>query len=198
MFNKILLVLVVIIVALVVVVLLQPSQFTVTRKVTIAAPAEKVFAEVNDFHKWQAWSPWAKLDPKAKAEFAGPDAGEGAKFSWDGNDEVGAGIMTITESKPSDLILIRLDFERPMKCTNQTKFSFQPAENQTEVTWTMTGENGFVAKAVCLVMSMDQVVGGQFEEGLANLKKVSEGASEAPAEKTPEESTPKLPVEVGK
>jgi polyketide cyclase/dehydrase/lipid transport protein len=131
---------------------------------------------VNDFHNWEAWSPWAKLDPAAKATFEGPSAGTGAIFKWAGNKEVGEGSMTITESRPSDLIRIKLEFLRPFEATNSAEFTFKPEGNRTAVTWSMEGKNNFIAKAVCLFMNMDKMVGGQFEQGLAQMKDVVEAA----------------------
>src|SRR3982751_4607157 len=87
-----------------VIVAFQPADYIVQRSATINAPSPIVFAQVNDFHNWEAWSPWAKLDPAAKNSFEGPAAGTGAKFSWAGNDKVGEGRMAITESHPSDLV----------------------------------------------------------------------------------------------
>jgi len=131
---------------------------------------------VNDFHNWEAWSPWAKLDPAAKATFEGPSTGTGAIFKWVGNKEVGEGSMTITESRPSDLIRIKLEFLRPFEATNSAEFTFKPEGNRTAVTWSMEGKNNFIAKAVCLFMNMDKMVGGQFEQGLAQMKAVVEAA----------------------
>ena len=146
------------------------------RSATISAPAPAVFAQVNDFHNWEAWSPWAKLDPAAKATFEGPSTGTGAIFKWAGNKEVGEGSMTITESRPSDLIRIKLEFLRPFEATNSAEFTFKPEGNRTGVTWSMEGKNNFIAKAVCLFMNMDKMVGGQFEQGLAQMKAVVEAA----------------------
>jgi hypothetical protein len=160
----------------VVVVAMQPSEFRIVRSATISAPAPAVFAQVNDFHNWEAWSPWAKLDPAAKAIFEGPRAGRGAIFRWAGNEEVGEGSMTITESRPSDLIRIKLEFLKPFEATNTAEFTFKPEGNQTAVTWSMEGQNNFIAKAVCLFMNMDKMVGGQFEKGLASMKSVTEAA----------------------
>src|SRR6267154_3822760 len=123
MIKKILLGLVVIVVLLCVVILLQPATYQVERSTTINAPAEVVFAQVNDFHKWNAWSPWAKLDPAMKQTFEGAPAGNGAVYTWTGNKEVGEGRMTITESRPSDLIKIKLDFIRPFAATSDTVFT---------------------------------------------------------------------------
>ena len=133
-----------------------------------------MFVLVNDFHNWQAWSPWAKLDPAAKNTFEGPAAGKGAIFKWSGNEQVGEGIMTITESHPNDRILIKIEFLRPMSNTNSVEFTFKPEEDKTRVTWSMSGRKDFTSKAFCLVMDMDKLVGGQFEKGLATLKAIAE------------------------
>ena len=108
MLKKILIALAAIVVVFVIVVAMQPSEFRVTRTATISAPAPAVFAQVNDFHNWEAWSPWAKLDPTMKQTYEGAPAGTGAISTWAGNSEVGEGRTTITESRPSDLIRIKL------------------------------------------------------------------------------------------
>lgn len=157
-----------------VVVAMQPSEFVVTRKMSMQAPPEEVFAQLNNFQNWNGWSPWAKLDPHAKNTFAGPEAGTGAEFHWDGNNEVGAGGMKIVESKPNELVKLKLSFLRPMESSCDTTFLLQPQGDQTEVTWSMAGENNFIGKAMCLAMDMDKLVGGQFEEGLTNIKAIVE------------------------
>ncbi len=177
--KKLLLVVVVLVAAFVVIVALQPTVFQVRRETTIHAPAEVVFAQVNDFHAWNAWSPWAKRDPQAKNSFEGPASGPGAIFRWSGNDEIGEGQMTLTESTLSSLIRIKLEFIRPFADTAETEFAFEPVGDATQVRWTMTGENNFMAKLFGLLMDMDKMVGGDFETGLANLKEVAEGAKAA-------------------
>jgi hypothetical protein len=172
--KKILLVLGLIVLVFVIIVALQPADFRIVRSAVIGAPAPAVFVQVNDFHNWDAWSPWAKLDPAMKQTFEGPPSGVGAVYTWEGNNKVGAGRMAITESKPAELVRIKLDFLRPFAATNPTEFSFKPEGNNTTVTWTMTGHKNFMSKAVCLFMSMDKIVGGDFEKGLAQLKKVAE------------------------
>ncbi len=151
---------------------MQPAEFRVSRSATISAPTSVVFAQVNDFHNWEAWSPWAKLDPAAKNSFAGPPAGVGANFTWSGNDKVGEGSMTLTESHPHDLIRIRLDFVKPFAGTNIVEFTFKALGDQTVVAWSMSGRKNFISEAVCLFMDMDKTVGGDFEKGLANLNLV--------------------------
>jgi len=167
-------VVVVILSILVVTIAMQPSEFTVTRAAKFNAPPEKLFAQVNDFHKWSAWSPWAKLDPNMKVSFAGASAGAGATYRWLGNDEVGEGLMTIREIRPNESIEIDLSFKKPFQSNNVTEFLFRPDGNGTSVTWTMTGQKNFITKAFCMVMNMDKMVGGDFEKGLSNLRTVVE------------------------
>ena len=159
------------------IVALRPSEFRVERSAVISAPPTVVFAQVNDLHNWDAWSPWAKLDPAAKQTFEGPPAGTGAAFSWVGNSKVGEGRMTITETRPYELIRFRLDFVRPFAGTNAAEFTFTPRGDQTAVTWSMSGRQNFLAKAFCMFMNMDRMVGGEFEKGLAQMKSVAEAAN---------------------
>jgi hypothetical protein len=159
------------------IVAMQPADFRVTRSATFAAQPAAVFAQVNDFHKWQEWSPWVERDPNAKVAFEGPESGEGAVFRWAGNDEVGEGNMKITESRANERIRMDLNFVKPYENSCTTEFTFQPGGEQgeqTTVTWSMAGKNGFMEKAVCMFMDMDGMVGADFEKGLANMKTIVE------------------------
>jgi Polyketide cyclase / dehydrase and lipid transport len=176
MIWKILIALVVIVVGLVGVITLQPARYRVSRSTTIAAPTPVVFAQVNDFHKWSAWSPWEKIDPAMKRTYEGPPAGVGASYAWVGTREVGEGRMTIVESRPGDLIHLKLEFVKPFAGTSVAEFSFKPDGERTLVTWSMTGDKNFIAKAIHLVMSMDRMIGDQFDKGLATMKTVAEAA----------------------
>jgi uncharacterized protein YndB with AHSA1/START domain len=177
MLVKILIGLAALVVLLVAVVALQPSEFRITRTATVAATPSAVFAQVNDFHKWEAWSPWAKLDPAARNTFDGAPAGAGAVFAWAGNRKVGEGRMTITESRPNELVRIKLEFMKPFAATNTAEFTFKPDGDRTAVTWSMYGHNNFIGKAVCLVMNMDKTLGGEFDKGLSAMKSVAEAAA---------------------
>ncbi len=174
---KVLIVLIAVVVVFVIVVATRPADFRVTRTARIAAPSSAVFAQVNDFHNWAAWSPWARLDPAMRQSYEGAPAGPGAVYSWTGNKKVGEGRMTILESHPSDLVRIKLEFLKPFAATNVADFTFKPEGDQTVVTWSMAGKNNFMAKAFGLFMNMDKLVGGDFEKGLAQMKSVAEAAS---------------------
>jgi uncharacterized protein YndB with AHSA1/START domain len=174
MLIKTLVALAAIIIVFAAVVAMQPSEFRVARSATIAAPAPVVFAQVNAFRKWRAWSPYDKLDPAMKKTYDGPPAGIGASYSWAGNEHAGVGRATITESRPNELVRIKLDFVKPFEGTAFATFTFKPDGDRTVVEWRLDGNNNFVSKAVHLFLNMDRMVGGQFEEGLTELRTVTE------------------------
>jgi hypothetical protein len=172
--TGILLALAFIIILLIVVVAGQPNEFAVSRRTKIAAPAERVFPQVNELRKWEAWSPWAKLDPNCKMTYDGPPAGIGAGYAWAGNNKVGAGRSTITQSVPGQLVRLKLEFLKPMTATNTAEFTFQSDGSQTVVAWSMLGKNSFGGKVFGLLMNCEKMCGNQFDKGLANMKAMVE------------------------
>ena len=167
----ILAVLAAIVVLLLILVALQPSAFRVARSTKIAATPAAVFEHVNDFHKWNAWNPWGKIDPAMKQTYEGAPAGQGAKYSWVGNKDVGEGRMTIVESRPGNLVRIDMQFIKPFAGTSVAEFTFQPEGGGTTVTWSMSSTKNFMMKGMHLIMNMDKMIGGQFEKGLADMKR---------------------------
>lgn len=177
MLPIILIILAVVIVVFLIIVAMQPADFRVARSTTIAASPQTVFARVNNLRHWEDWSPWAKLDPEMKQTYEGPEAGVGASYAWAGNKKVGEGRMTITESRPNELVRLKLEFLKPFAAVNTTEFTFTPEGDQTTVDWSLFGKNNFMAKAFCMFKSMDNMVGKDFEKGLRQLKTaVEEGA----------------------
>ena len=181
MLINIVVVLIVVLAALAGFIATRPGAFRISRSRTVAAPPQVVHPYVNDFHKWPEWSPWEKLDPDLKREFSGPPSGPGATYYWVGNDKVGEGRMTITDSRPPQSVTLRLEFIRPWTATNTTEFDFAPSGAGTNVTWTMTGHRNFMAKAFGLFMDMEKMVGPDFEKGLANLDAATAAAAAKPA-----------------
>ena len=175
MVVKILAGLALLVAALAVVVALQPSTYKVVRSTVVAAAPADVFSQVDNFHNWKAWSPWAKLDPAVKESFEGPASGAGAIFRWTGDKNVGEGNMTILESKPGSRVRIRLEFIKPFASVADTSFDFAPTGINTTVTRTMSGESDFLSKAFCLVKGgMDTAIGPDFEKGLTQMKAAAE------------------------
>ncbi len=158
----------------------QPDSFSVQRSVTISAPPQVLFEQVNDHRKFAVWNPWAKLDPGIRNTYSGPASGIGSVASWEGNKEVGAGSATIIESKPGELVRQRMDWRKPMEGTSTVDFTFKPEGDRTLVTWHIYGPQNFVGKLMCLFMDMDKMVGSQFETGLAGLKAIAEAGAKEP------------------
>jgi hypothetical protein len=170
-------VVVVVVLALVGFIAARPADFRVERSAQISAPREVVFAIINDLRQWERWSPYDKRDPNMKKSYEGPSSGPGAIYTWDGNSDVGAGRMTIVESKPGELVAMKLEFFRPFKATNAVNFKLAHSEGGTRVSWIMDGKYIFVTKAMSLFMDFDKMVGKDFEQGLANLNSVAQSES---------------------
>jgi hypothetical protein len=182
----------------------QPGDFRIERSALIAAPPAVVFRNLEDFHRWGAWSPWEKLDPRMERTFEGPATGVGSSYAWRGNSKAGAGRMTVTLDRPPERLDIRLEFTAPMEATNQVEFDVSPhVADLTEVRWSMQGTRNFVQKAFALVVDVDAMVGGDFDRGLEALKSVCEAeaaadeakrAAEATAPPTPAAEVPAPPA----
>ncbi len=166
--------------ALIAYVSLQPNSFRIARSAVVEAPPERIYPLINDFHNWERWSPWSKLDPAQVVTYDGSPLGAGAVMSWTGNSKVGAGKMKIAESSQNERIRIKIQFLKPVKAIHDVQFDLKPlGETKTEVVWTMSGKNEFMGKAMHAFMNMDKMVGAQFEQGLASLKTLVETAAEA-------------------
>jgi hypothetical protein len=147
----------------------RAARYEVMRSAVVQAPASAIFPLVVDFHSWDAWSPWAKLDPAMKVDFTGTPGTVGSSYHWVGNDKVGEGRMTIKEIIPDRLVRIELQFMKPWEQVATTDFSFVPDGTGTKVTWSMHGENDFVGKVFSLFFDIDKHVGPDYEKGLAGL-----------------------------
>jgi hypothetical protein len=174
MLKKILIAVAVLIAVILALAAFQPDTFTIRRTATISAKPEKIFAQINDFHNWGAWDPWAKLDPSMKVTLSGTKEGKGAVYEWAGNNQVGSGRMEIIDSATPSKVDILLNMIKPMAAQNTATFTLTPKGNSTDVTWAMEGHIPFVGKIFHLFMNMDKMVGGQFDKGLADLKTAAE------------------------
>jgi hypothetical protein len=179
----------------------RPATFHVERSLSMTAPPEAVFAVLNDMHRFHEWSPWQKLDPAMKIKYEGPSSGPGASYSWVGNKDVGEGRMTILDATPSSSLTQKLEFIKPFEETCAVKFTIAPEGPGSRVTWGIDGNNNYMSKVMCLFVSMDAMMGKDFESGLSNLKQVAEAepappaAPEAPASAKPaiEKAAPTKP-----
>ena len=179
MLRNLLITIVVLVLVLVAFIATRPAHFHIERSASIAASPETIYPHLADFHQWEAWSPWEKLDSSMVKTMTGEPMAVGSDYHWAGTGEVGEGRMTLTAAQPPSSLTIKLDFIKPFEATNTTLFTLDPEGEGTKVAWIMEGENGFMAKAMGLFMNMDQMVGGDFEKGLAALKQVAEAEAAA-------------------
>jgi hypothetical protein len=152
----------------------KPATFRVQRTVRIEAAHDKVFPLINDFRNWSAWSPYEKLDPALQRTFSGAPSGVGAVYEWNSLGKAGAGRMEITAPATPSRIGIRLDFLKPIEAHNTSEFLLEPQGDATEVTWAMFGPAPFPSRVAQVFFNLDNMIGRDFEFGLANLKAVSE------------------------
>jgi len=174
MIKKIGIAVVVLLAALLIYAATQPDTFRIQRATSIKAPPEKIFAVLNDFLRWEAWSPWEKKDPAMKRTFSAVTSGKGAVYAWEGNRDVGQGRMEIAESVAPSKVAIKLDFVKPFETHNIVEFTLEPKADSTNVTWTMQGPMPYISKLITVFVNMDSMVGKDFEAGLANLKAAAE------------------------
>jgi hypothetical protein len=153
---------------------MQPEDFRIQRSTTVKAPPERIYPHIANLHAWGPWSPWEKKDPAMKRTFSGPDSGVGAAYAWEGDKNVGSGKMTILEATAPGKVVIKLEFLKPFEATNTAEFTLQPQGDSTTINWAMYGKNKFLSKLVCVFMSMEKMVGPDFEAGLAGLKALAE------------------------
>jgi hypothetical protein len=173
--KRVLLVLVVVVLGFVGYAATRPDSYRVERSKKIEARAGVVFAQLDDLKAWTAWSPWDKRDPNMKKTYEGPARGVGAGYSWRGNDKVGEGRMTITESTAPTAVAYRLEFIKPFASVASTGFTLRPeGDGAVTATWSMTGSNNLIGKVFGVFMSMDKMIGDDFEAGLGGLKAVAE------------------------
>ena len=150
------------------------STYTVERTRTIDAPADRVYQLVASFEQWTRWSPWEDVDPAMERRYSGSESGVGAVYSWAGNRKAGSGRMEITRADDPRLVEIALEFEKPFRSSNLTVFTIDPLdEERATVTWRMTGPRPLMLKLLSPFMSMEKIVGKDFDKGLDRLAEVA-------------------------
>jgi uncharacterized protein YndB with AHSA1/START domain len=152
----------------------KPPTFSVRRATAIKAPPGKIFPLINDFHQWGSWSPYEHKDPAMKRSYSGAESGKGAVYAWNGNKNVGSGRMEIIDVSTPSKIVIKLDFFTPFEGHNTAEFTMLPQGDDTNVTWLMHGPAPLMSKVMQVFINIDNMIGKDFEAGLANLKRLAE------------------------
>lgn len=150
-----------------------PSKVTVSRSALINAPVPIVFKQVNMLQNWEKWSPWHKIDPAMLLSYEGPDEGKGARYNWfSKHPQVGNGALTITDSSPFKRIDTRMEFEGQNDGIGY--YLFEETPKGTKVIWVMEADLGSNPVGKYFGLMIDGMIGPDFEQGLENLRKVSE------------------------
>jgi len=152
----------------------KPNTLRVQRAIGITAPAESIFPLVADFRQWRSWSPYETKDPAMKRIYSGAESGRGAVYAWDGDKNVGSGRSEILEASVPLKIVIKLDFFTPFEGHNTAEFTMLPQGDGTHVTWAMHGPANFMSRLMQVFINLDNMIGRDFEAGLANLKTLTE------------------------
>lgn len=151
----------------------RPDTFAIQRCTVIQAPADKLFALIDDLRQYNTWNPYARKDPAMRIDYRGPATGPGAAFDFSGNQDAGKGSVEITGGQAPTRVDMHLHMIEPFEGHNEITFTLTPRGPQgqaTEVTWAMHGPAPFISKLVGLFLDMDQMIGRDFEAGLAQLK----------------------------
>lgn len=151
----------------------KPDIFRVERSISIKASPEKIFPLINDFHSWQAWTPYNK-DPAMKKIYSGSDSGKGARYAWEGNKDVGVGDIAISESTPPNKLVFDLHMIKPFEARNVAEINLNATGDSTTVTWSLVDKHNLMLKTISLFINLDNTIGKDFEAGLANLKAIAE------------------------
>lgn len=158
----------------------RPNHFRIQRSIIIQATPEKIYPLIEDFHQWQAWSPWENIDSTMQRTYSGTPQGVGTIYGWEGKGKVGAGRMEITAARPTEII-IQLDFIKPFEAHNIAEFTLNPPHGQnTELTWVMHGPSPYISKLMGVFFNMDRMIGKDFEKGLSNIKLIVENPANEP------------------
>jgi uncharacterized protein YndB with AHSA1/START domain len=174
MLKTIAIIIVILIAAVLIFAATRPDSFRVQRSASIKAPPEKIFALINDLQSMQTWSAWEKVDPAMKRKHSGAASGQGAVYEWESNKDIGQGRMEITEASPPSKITIKMDFIKPFAAQNTMEFAMQAEGRSTRVTQAIFGPSPYISKLMGIVFNMDKMIGGKFEESLAELKTIAE------------------------
>lgn len=159
----------------VILIIIAPKGYHVHRSITINKPLPEVFEYLKYSKNQDHWSPWKKKDPDMKQNYSGTDGEVGFIAKWEGNNEVGTGEQEIKNIVKNKSIETSLRFMKPFKSESDAYLNVEKIDKDTtKVIWGFSGKNKFPISILMLFMNMDKSVGKDFEEGLANLKKVLE------------------------
>lgn len=155
---------------------LLPSTTHVERSAVIEAPPQQVFSYLNDYRRFNQWSPWYERDPNTQFEFSGPATGVGSRMQWQSDHkQVGSGAQEIVVSEPYRYLKVKLEFGDGEP--SEADFTLTQTEGATQVVWAFHMDHGWNPVSRLFGLMMDGWIGPDYEKGLENLKRVVEADS---------------------
>jgi len=152
-----------------------PKEYTVERSAVVNSPKELVYSHIKYWRNWQAWSPWAQMDSTIQVSIVGVDGEKGSMYKWVGKpDLTGVGEMINTGIKEYEEVAYHLRFIEPWESESEGYVRVANTEGGTKISWGMYGVSPFPWNIMMLFMSMDKMVGKDFERGLELLKTLAE------------------------
>jgi hypothetical protein len=134
-----------------------------------------VWPLVSSFSAQNKWSPFIKKDPSVKIGYKGKDGTVGSEYMWEGNDDVGKGNQIMTRLDPTSYVGTRLIFLEPVESEAAAFIKLEPVSGGTKAIWGFDSSFPYPMNAMMLFMDLEDMVGKDYEEGLANLKRLAEG-----------------------
>lgn len=173
--KKILFALLAIIVLALIVAIFVDGNVKYEKSISINAPIEKVWGNVNSLAAMDKWSPWNSKDPAMKRTSEGVDGTPGAKFCWESEKEgVGKGCQTIKNLKAPELVETDLKFLTPYESEANAYVKLQPEAAGTKATWGFTSEMPYPFRIMKLFTNMEKMLDPDYTQGLQKLKEISE------------------------
>ena len=154
----------------------KPEEYLIKRDVTINAKPESIFRYLVSMKNADSWMPWKEHDPQVNNTYSGPEEGVGAISSWESPGQMGTGKAEVVSVIPNQSVKTKITYTKPMEMSQDSEFILTPMGEGTQMTWTVSGKQPFIARLICTLtfMNMDKYVGGMFEKGLNKLKTLAE------------------------
>jgi effector-binding domain-containing protein len=150
-----------------------PARVKVSRTMEIKAPATAIFAYLYDFREWPKWSPWQINDTTIVNTYSGNPYGVGAVHSW-ASKKSGSGRQEIMSEDIPKNLNTKLSIN-DWGGDYATSFNLEEKTGCTTlVTWTMEGGDKIPFFSRGMMLFMNRLIGGDYKEGLNNLKSLSE------------------------
>ncbi len=153
--------------------LLRSRKFRVEGALPLRAPVARVYAELEDFGRWQAWSAWSARDPSMTLRLTGARAGLGAACTWSGDRASGSGSMEVVHAVPHQRLVVRVIYRSPRELEAILEFETRARpDGNTDLTWAFHGPASLRLRMLDVVRLLGRQVRTEMSRNLAGLGRV--------------------------